>query len=285
VGTPSTEDQEALAATVTAARRAVRDASEDDRASEEGNLAKALNKLGRSLRALDRRDEAVECFAEAERLMGSLPDFEERRLLVQSSLVAGLFMLDRYEEVVETADRMLTTATGADDLRLVAPMLTLRSLALTELQRWEDARAAGRKTADISGPDSPVWDQGYFVVGRYTEAIGARELGQHELALALIDDAIAVASPGSERYVPLARMLVVRGGLLEVAGKRGDARLAYREAVTVARESAAEASREWGAMGRARLVALRLHLPPPKSIAVIEASRRKGRLRRPVERT
>lgn len=152
----------------------------------------------------------------------SLDDAEEMQMAEERTIsMAGLAELDRLEghvsDALRRSDIALAQFTQRDDLRGIVEMKLLRSQIFSDIGSWEDAHAA---LDELEPPQIGNGEQaGILIIRQGTIALGQ---GNAEAALALADDAVALAQQSNSRGTELsARLLRVRS--LDALGRDAEA--------------------------------------------------------------
>lgn len=212
---------------------------------DEVRRGEALYELGVASSGLGLHEEAAGYLKDAELTVSGLLEAQAVVTKIRLRRAAELVKLRRYEDVVVLTEQALEAGSemGAE---IVAGFQYMRCEALVPLHRWAEAYVAGRALVQTVGDSGAQLGIGEMARGYWTQGKALRELGDLDLALPVLDQAISAARALPVESDPSFRALlcgaiVERGLVLEAMQRLADAREAYAAAAS---EFAGDANRK-----------------------------------------
>jgi tetratricopeptide (TPR) repeat protein len=231
----------------------------------------ALRELGFALFARGRFGEAVGVLAEAEDLLARRgPDAGVPAVRLKRA--GALMALGRDEEALELTEPLTEPGADLGIADLAVGVRHLRVFLLSRLGRWSELSVEAQALLVAVGSDPPSRQRFQIVWGNWAQAHAARQLGQPELTLPLLDAAIAAARrwPAEEHDQSLrdalARAMLDRAMVLENLGQSEAAQAAYGDFVAAFRPGSGITLRKAIWLARARKFVLRHGAPPSSKV-------------------
>lgn len=238
--------------------RAVLSETREQRTQEQDERrATALWRLGESLYRLRQLSDALEPLEAAEEAARALPGWEQVRLRSRCVRAACLVGLQRWAEALALTEELVEVRGTLSQAYYVQRALAGRVVALTALDRWQEAALAAAALRKSLPAEPSLSAKRVLIDAMWTQAWAAGRAGDPESGLVFADEAIALAIESQSRE-PLSRALSQRAELLYAAGRTPEARETLQAIVDTFRDDNEDFAISAVASARGRRAAMRI---------------------------